>query len=46
MIDIDKLWDIMRDELCLSKDKATTVVLLRRDALKKVVDRYNKGIVK
>lgn len=42
MIDLDKLWDIMRERLCSTKKDATCVVLLRKEALKAVVKEYNK----
>lgn len=44
MIDLNKLWDIMRQELCATGKDAKCIVLLRKDALKKVVKRYNMEI--
>lgn len=45
-IDLDLLWDILREECCATKpfQKATCVVMIRRDALKAVVKRYNREV--
>lgn len=44
-IDLDRLWDIIREELCSLKKEAKCVVLLRKDGLKKAVKCYNKETV-